>query len=320
MANTMFGATYLAWQEITKTFDMVWALDAGLWNLRKAAKKYYDEHPNTTEKEAKNSLVEGLTIHGLNPKRISTELSWEYEEQYIAKLLLINATAIFDAWVDEFVEATISQKALQQIIYVRKTFQKPYTLGDKVKADFKAGLFKSYTKQLKLEQISALSGCFHFTADRQDAYIENLRLIYKYFKSCRNCCAHGDVNFTEATERNYNAIKTFSKADCGLKEFPKIEPTVQGNPFKIYLRGVVGLYDVLIRIINHFDLLAADYMAVENELVKRWTQIPKIQLSTVGQKRNRSIRNYIKSVNMCPPYVNKTEDVYLFLKNKNLIK
>lgn len=320
MANSMFEATYAACQEITKTFDMAWALDAGLWNLRRDAQKYYDEHLDATEEEVKDNLVQGLTIHGLNPKRIAIELSWEYEEQYIAQLLLINATAIFDTWVDAFVEATISRNVLQKTINPKKPCKTPYTLGDKIKTDFKAGFFDTYVKQLNIEQKSTLSGSFEFTAERQDKYIENLRLTYKYFKSCRNCCAHGDVNFTAATEQNYNAIKAFTKIDCGLKEFPKIEPTVQGNPLKLYLRGVVGFYDILIRIINHFDLLAADYVAVEKELLKRWSQISNVKLSTNSEKRNRSIRNYIISVNMCPPYSNKTNDVFLFLKGMNIVK
>lgn len=320
MANTMFEATYAACQEITKTFDMVWALDAGLWNLRTAAQKYYLEHPNATEKEVKDSLVQGLAIHGLNPKRVANELSWEYEEQYIAKLLLINGTAIFDTWVDEFVEATISQKVLQKIIHQKTPTKMSYILGNKIKADLKAGIFTTYQNQLALEPRSSLCNCFHYTAQRQDAYIDNLRLIYRYFKSCRNCCAHGNTSFTSVAENNYNAIKALTASDCGTNEFPKIESTIKGAPFKLYLRGVVTFYDVLIRIINHFDLLASDFIGVENELLRRWAEIPKIQLSTVPQKRNRSIQNYIKSVNMCPPYANKTNDVYLFLKTKNAVK
>lgn len=142
-------------------------------------KRFYAENPDATEKEAKDSLVQGLTIHGLNTKRIAKDLSWEYEEQYIAKLLLLNATSIFDTWVDEFVEATISKKVLKRILHSKKPPKKPYTLGDKIKADFKAGSFDSYEKQLKAEQKSTLCGCFHFTADKQDTYIENLRLTYK---------------------------------------------------------------------------------------------------------------------------------------------
>ena len=41
MASTMFESTYAAYQEITKTFDIIWALDAGLWNLRTGAPKFY---------------------------------------------------------------------------------------------------------------------------------------------------------------------------------------------------------------------------------------------------------------------------------------
>lgn len=99
MANTIFEATYSASQQITATFDMVWALDAGLWNLRQATNQYFLEHLQASNQEAKNALVKGLYIHGLNPKRIGAELSWEHEEQYIAELLLINAIAIFDTWV-----------------------------------------------------------------------------------------------------------------------------------------------------------------------------------------------------------------------------
>ena len=75
MANTIFETTYSASQQITATFDMVWALDAGLWNLRQAANQYFLEHPQASSQEAKNSLVKGLYIHGLNPNSAFFEAS-----------------------------------------------------------------------------------------------------------------------------------------------------------------------------------------------------------------------------------------------------
>lgn len=299
MANTIFEATYSASQQITATFDMVWALDAGLWNLRQAANQYFLEHPQASSQEAKNALVKGLYIHGLNPKRIGAELSWEYEEQYIAELLLINAIAIFDTWVDEFVDSALIGQSNNQ--------KKP------IKDAIKRGDFSQFDNALAQENTSSLAGCFHFTAKRQDTYIDNLRLVYKYFKSCRNCCAHGNRKFSSVAETNYEAIKDFTKDDCGVKEFPKIAITKSGDPLKLILRGVVGFYDVLIRIINHYDLVAADKLGVENELIKRWSEIPSVTLSPVEKKRNSSIRNYMSSVNMCPPYAAKTNDVYNFL-------
>ncbi|MBO4989917.1 MAG: hypothetical protein J6D37_06255, partial [Clostridia bacterium] len=60
-------------------------------------------------------------------------------------------------------------------------------------------------------------------------------------------------------------------------------------------------------------LVAADKLGVENELIKRLSEIPSVTLSPVEKKRNSSIRNYMSSVNMCPPYAAKTNDVYNFL-------
>ena len=70
MALTMFSPTYWAQEEITRTFDMAWALDVGIWNLRTEAKKYFEKNPEASEFEAKEALVNGLMlvkylIHGL---------------------------------------------------------------------------------------------------------------------------------------------------------------------------------------------------------------------------------------------------------------
>ena len=188
-----------------------------------------------------------------------------------------------------------------------------------IKADFKKGEFSTFDNALLQETLSSLAGCFEIKTQTQDLFIDNLRKIYKYFKSCRNCCAHGSRQFSDACESNYNDIKNLTKDNCGLKEFPKIAETITGEPFKIILRGVVGFYNVLLKIIHHYDIVAADKIGVESELLSRWKDIPNIKLSPIPDKRNNSIRNYIKSVNMWPPLFLKTEDVYNFLLSNGAI-
>ena len=304
MATSMFDATAYANEQITATFDMVWALDAGLWNLRQATTRFLQNHSNATNKQLQDSLIPGLRIHGLNPMRIAVELSWEYEEQYIAGLLLINATAIFDSWVDSFVDAAVTMTNKR-----RKSIKKKMKEGD----------FSELDNALAQEKRSSLAGCFHLSHNRQDKYIDNLRLIYKYFKSCRNCVAHGDQKFSSIAETNYKAINNLTRVDCGIKEFPKIEPTIANNPLKMVLRGVVGFYDVMIRIIYHYDCIAAEKEGADKEILKRWKRIPSITLSPLEKKRNSSIRAYMSSHNMCSPYVEKTSDVYNFLVSNNAI-
>ena len=191
----------------------------------------------------------------------------------------------------------------------------------KIKSDLKKGEFQSFDNALVGEPASTLIGCFHISANRQDAYID--------FKSCRNCCAHGNHKFTKVAEDNYNLIKSLKREDCGIKEVPKIVKTIKGMPVKLILRGVAGFFDVLIRIIKHYDIVVADKIAVDEELKKRWVTIPyqpipvevqkRITQARYEKKRNYSIRFHLKSVHMYAPHVNKTDDVYLFLSNNLLL-
>lgn len=303
---SMFETTYHTMQSITRVFDMVWPIDAGLWHLKSDTLEYYSQHEDATDDELKAQFVSGLTIHGLNFKRLSQEFSWEEQEGFIAELLLINAMAIFDSWVDEIVETGLLNCSNNQ----KKT----------IKADLKKGEFNSFDVAISNEPLSSLNGCFYYRRGRQDAYINNWRLVYKYFKSCRNCCAHGNKIFTPIAETNYNAVATFRKEDLGINEVPKMAPTVQGQPVKLVLRGVVGLYDVINRIINHYDIALSERVCLEDELKKRWSYIPEqpVVLKANTTKRDRSIRNFLQSVNMYPSKSTHTDRVYNFLHSNNL--
>ena len=169
MACTMFTATFSASQEITRTFDIIWAIEAGLWNLRVAAKNFFEENPNADKKTAKEFLVKGLNVHGLNAKRIANELTWEYEEQYVAELLLTYGIGIFDSWVDGIVDTVLIHSS--------------NNLKKKLKEDLKKGEFQTFENALSQEPLSALAGCFHVSPKRQDQHIDNLRLVYKYLRN-----------------------------------------------------------------------------------------------------------------------------------------
>ena len=233
------------------------ALDAGLWNLRQASTEFFTHNPNANNKDAKNAIVNGLYVHGLNLDRVAHGYTWEQEEEFISEILLINATAIFDAWVDRFVfdSLTIASKGKKEDIA----------------KDMKQGEFLSYETELNNEADSQVKGCFKIVIHA--AYCDNQRLIYKYFKSCRNCLAHGDKVFSNAAAKKYTDISALTNNDCGLKEFPQMVSTIKDEPFQLKLRGVVGFYDILIRIITHYDRMAAEKRGLDNELIKRWQKM-----------------------------------------------
>lgn len=306
MASSMFQATYDASKEITRTLDMVWALNLGLWRLRNDASDYLDSHPDTNDKKMKVEFAKGVYIHGLNFKLIGKDLTWDDEEQYIAELLLINATAIFDSWVNDIVDAGFPSASNNR----KKEIGKKMKEGD----------FSELDKELLVESRSVLYDCFDTASKRMDAYIDNLILVYKYFKSCRNCCAHGSRQFSNVAETNYNAISGFDKTNIGLKEMPKIAITVHNKPVKLYLRGVVGFYDVLRKIMQHYDAVLADYKGIELNLICRWNQKSLTAFEVTERKKEYSITQYLKSINIYPPKASRASDVFKFLKDNNLVK
>lgn len=329
MASSFFEASQAACQKITRTFDMVWALDAGLWNLRQDATEFFANNPGENNNVAKSTIVKGLYIHGLNLERIAHGYTWEQEEEFISEILLINATAIFDAWVDSFIYSALALTSNRR--------------KKDIAADMKKGEFLSFETELITEPMSQIKGCFKLVGC--STYCDNLRLIYKYFKSCRNCLAHGDKVFTKVAADNYSAISTLTKEDCGLKEVPQIVVTIKDEPFKLKLRGVVGFYDILIRIITHYDKLAADRVSVDSEVLCRWQKMLKQKLineadnsnikvnnrgletenytllmSHSKDRRERAIRNYFKSISVYIPLKNKTDVVYTFLENNGAVR
>ena len=60
-------------------------------------------------------------------------------------------------------------------------------------------------------------------------------------------------------------------------------------PVKLILRGVVGFFDVLIRIIKHYDIVVSDKIAVDEELKKRWVTIPYQPIPVEVQKESRRL-------------------------------
>lgn len=334
MTCSFFESSLTTYQEVTRVFDMVWAIDAGLWHLRNNTIEYFNINPQNSAADAKRDLVHGIDIHGLELKRMVSEYTWEQQEAFVAEILLINAIAVYDSWVNRFVNDTLLNISNNQ--------------RSKIAAELKRGLFDSYELALANEPDSQFKGKFRIKTRKGKSYCDNIRLIFKYFKSCRNCLAHGDRLFSKSAEEKYNAISSLTKQDCGLKELPEIALTKANNPFEIKLRGVVGLYDIIIRMILYLDLKASSKVALESEIIKRWNNMVKSRAhnqnnpnlaSTVKiydkgldserysflvsrnkKKREITIRNCFISINMYAPLVGYTTEICDFLTLNRLVE
>lgn len=343
-----FSSSQAAAQRITDMFTLFWGIDAGLWKLRREAKEYFENHsteePSKLNKPAKVEIVKELKIHGLDLAAIANDYTWEYEEEFLAEVLLIYATAIFDDWAENFVIETLPHCSNGKKEEVIKTIrQGEYYPDKKVKA------YDSYMEELSYQLHSEVHDCFKVKTKKKK-YNDNLIRLYQYFKACRNCIAHGDKTFSKSVADRYQEVRCLKAEDLGMKEIPQMACSEQGEPFRLYLRGVVGFYDVLIRIINHLDKVAAERKGFDNQLCIQWQDLLKqekmdhkdskdiiiadgegenyiLRLSKNKDKLEREHRllHYFAipnsyNANIYEPMEEKLERVYEFLKKKGCIK
>lgn len=269
-----FSSSQAAAQRITDMFTLFWGLDAGLWNLRGEAKKYFNNHPtpdpSKLNKPAKDEIVKGLKIHGLNLAAIANDYTWEYEEEFLAEILLIYATAIFDDWTDEFVAKSLDElndSAKEEEPEENKSDDKggKGTSNNKIIKKMRSGDFEPYLEELKKVDGSKASDCSRKGDGSDNGYIGKQILLYKYFKQCRNCVAHGDKTFSDKAEIAYIQVRNLTAEECDLKEIPEMVPSTAGSPFELKLRGVVGFTKVLLKIITYYDTLAAERTGLVNQ-------------------------------------------------------
>ena len=192
-------------------------------------------------------------------------------------------------------------------------------IKNNIKKSTKAGDFTELDSIIQTYAKSSLAGFFHYSKPRQDTRLKNLQNMYTYFKKCRNCITHDDHVFSKESEDAYLKIRSLKSTDIGVSKFPKIARTKNNKPLILYLHGVVGCFDVMIKIMTHYDIVLSELNGIEDEIIKRCTTLSKVVFSQNRGKRNRSLRRYFESVNICPPLSAHTDEVYGFLHNSGVI-
>lgn len=269
-----FESSKIADQRITEVFDLFWPLVAGFGNLRDASEVFFEKFPkdirNKLGKVARRELVNDPGIHGINLYRIVYKYTWKREEEFLAEILLIYATAIFDDWADKFVAESLDRlndSAKKDEPEENKSDDKGSkgTSRNDIIKKMRSGDFGLYLEELKKVDGSKASGGSRKGDGSDNGYIDNQILLYKYFKQCRNCVAHGDKKFSAEVEKIYLEVRNLTPEECDLKEIPEMACSEADSPFELKLRGVVGFTQVLLKIITYYDTMVGERTDLVNQ-------------------------------------------------------
>jgi len=287
-----------------------------MWNLRWQVRGYVAVNPEASVEELDGRFVAGSGIRGANLRRACVEHSWEQQQEEFARLLLINAIALFESWVRNILKAMNSPS-----IALEKHLQKP-TRTEQGKRE---GVWYA-VDVLTAEESSLLCRSFypsllmHGKNSRQ--HLDELLILYRFFKECRNCMMHNGKLADQKVCRAYDefaAVATVEK--LGLKEVPMHAEVSLGQPIKIFLRGVVGLCDVIMRIVATLDAEFARSEQAELELCHRWVAKYGGRRNTLKtndlDRRRRQIERLVTKLGFPTPA--EAEEIAGFLRTKQLI-
>src|SRR4051812_14526814 len=102
MATTIpvLEASIAALEAVTRLYDFVWPVAAGLWNLRWQVAGYAAVRSGVTVEELQARFILGSGIHGANLHRACLETTWEEQQRRLAEVLLVNLFAIHESWAE----------------------------------------------------------------------------------------------------------------------------------------------------------------------------------------------------------------------------
>ncbi len=295
MPRYFFSATKSAHEQITSLFDFVWPTATAMWNLRWQVDGFLRAMPTATVPDLHARFSQGADIHGANLKRACVTHTWEEQKEVFAKILLTNSIAIYEGWIEEVLDVLGKNTPA-----LGKALQFPTTGANRGIKSAVSTLTASESTALKISLHPALAN-----AEKYDwANLDAMLLCYRFFKEQRNCEIHrGGV----ADQKLIDAYNQFSlvasPASLGVAEVPIHTAPLIAKPIKISLRGVVGLTDIVLKIITTLDAELCRSKDSEPPFITKWKTIhhtPKT-LSKVPKKRTRQVEDLAKEAGFPKP-------------------
>jgi hypothetical protein len=292
-ATMFFRSSRQAAENITDIFDFVWPTAAAMWNLRWQVDGFLRAEPTVSNDALAGRFIEGSGIRGANLKTACIDISWQQQQERFAKFLLIEICALYEG----FLEGIIDEIAL--VRFDASGFQLPSTSN----AGFHPTLARARTA-ISIE----MSNCIFPALARNRKYslqkVDELLKCYKFFKECRNSLIHRGSIVDDKVMKAYKMYHPLAKNALGVAEKPAYTPiNAIGEKIVLQLRGVVGLADVVLRIIATLDAELCKCQEAEDVLASMWIEKHRgaVTLPSDPVKKNRRATRLVVQLNLPTP-------------------
>jgi hypothetical protein len=302
----VFRCAYDAHLEITRIFDFIQPTIVALWNLRWQVHGFLSQVPMATSEDLANRFALGSEMRGGELRRACIEIPWERQRADFAEFILIACIATFEEYTARIAEIAAPPSRQRQL---SKVLQFPTQNSASPVATI-------------VRPSSALRGVFSTSLQSNRRYSPNtlnhLLICFRFFKETRNAIAHNGGRASQEAVDAYNRFRSVATTSAlGLSEVPKHHPLRLGDEVRLELRGVIGLSDVILRIISTYDGQLCESDLAEREIVDRVEPVQKKSQFVKARLRDKRIAAMFRNCGL--PGVTITSDLVELLRRKNTI-
>lgn len=225
----------------TQLFDFVWPAAAALWNLRWQVRGFCSVVPDAEEQLLLARFSGGSGVRGANLRRACIESTWEGQQEQFARIVLVNICAHYEAWC-KAIAATFGRAQLEKALQFWDGKECVTAAISFMRGRGSAVMQGSVEPGYKAQRFYASSR------------LEPLMRCYRFFKEARNCLAHsGGIASPSLCKAHADWLPHAKPGMMGVKEVPQHSAPVLGAPVALSLRGVVGLTQVCLLLVQIVD-------------------------------------------------------------------
>ena len=296
----------------TALYDFVHATTAALWNTRWQVNGYLDAVPDATRDDLESRFVLGIGVRGVNVKRTFAEQSWDNHREELARITLVNTIALYEGWLAALSQSFPGGKRVNELQFPSKGVQGRKERGVR---DVLADMTKTTSPAMQ----TGFTAVLRAQAAYRGKELDDLLLIYRYFKELRNALVHNGGIATQKLVDAYAQMSGVTAKSAGLKKTPEHTPPVLGQETPISLYGVIGFGAVVFHIVQTIDTELSQTAVAQREFLQRFKAKYHVRELTKAQpKRSERVRSLSKNVGLPEP--KSVQEIDDLLVAKRLIR
>lgn len=276
LPGTGFGATARYLAQYTKVHQMLMVARAATWNLQWQVKGFVEAMPGVDSRTLLGRFVDGSDVVGIDLKASVVNTPWDELDQQTCQLLLINTVALYEAWCHELCGTfqyfgVIAEERQRQF---QNSLQYPDFYGARPRAGIESTVNELKSADGASAAMAALMSSVLPSPVDTATFSPRMRL-YRMFKEARNSITHRGSMASGELFAAYNDCASLSPTDLGMTIVPDFPNPVLGKPISLSWRGVIGLSDMLRRLVADVDHLLMYTKTAERDLIERLRTDPQ---------------------------------------------